>query len=137
MKSIKKEITISAPATTVWEYLTSSVKIAGWFLPNDFEPKVGKRFTLNCEDHHESVVCEVKEVLPPKKLAYTFRTAAMQFETLVTFTLQELGQRTKLTLVHSGWDRLKPEDANLLEETEQGWGSRFLLNLKAALEADE
>jgi uncharacterized protein YndB with AHSA1/START domain len=46
MKRIKRKVLISVPVAKAWEHLTNSEKVAGWFLPNDFEPKVGKRFTL-------------------------------------------------------------------------------------------
>jgi uncharacterized protein YndB with AHSA1/START domain len=134
MREIKKEITISAPVTKVWEHLTSSSKIAGWFFPNDFEPNVGKKFTLRSEGQCGNIACEVKEVLPLKKLAYTFRSVAMKIDTLVTFTLEELGPATKLTLVHSGLDKLEPGQEDMLDQFEQGWGSLFLQNLKTALE---
>jgi uncharacterized protein YndB with AHSA1/START domain len=134
MREIKKEITISAPVATVWEHLTSSSKIAGWFVPNDFEPKIGKKFTFRSEGECGNIACEVKEVLPLKKLAYTFRSVAMKIDTLVTFTLEELGQATKLTLVHSGLDKLEPEQENMLDEFDRGWGSLFLQNLKTELE---
>ncbi len=42
MKIIRKEITIKAPVEKVWKHLTEPQKIATWFLPTDFEPKVGR-----------------------------------------------------------------------------------------------
>jgi uncharacterized protein YndB with AHSA1/START domain len=57
MKIIRKEITIKAPVEKVWKHLTDPQKIATWFSPADFESKVGKSFTLRCEDQG-TVECE-------------------------------------------------------------------------------
>jgi len=58
----------------------------------------------------------------------------MKIDTLVTFTLEELGQATKLTLVHSGLDKLEPGQEDMMDQFEQGWGSLFQQNLKTELE---
>ncbi len=133
MKQIRQEVLITAPAAKIWEHLANSGRLARWFMPNDFAPVVGHRFTLACE-HGESVACVVKEVQPPTRLAYTFRAAGMSADTLVTFTLEETVSSTKLTLVHSGWERLPPGEAAAFNQTDQGWGSRFLPRLQALFE---
>jgi len=132
MKIIKKEIIIEAPAAKVWEHLTDSKKLAGWFMPNDFVAKVGHAFTLESTCHDSGKFdCVVKEVVPPQKLAYTFPSKATKVETLVTFTLIPDGRRTRLTLVHSGWDALPPEEQNIADGFDGGWGGTFLKNLQA------
>jgi catechol 2,3-dioxygenase-like lactoylglutathione lyase family enzyme len=37
------------PADRVWAALTSSEALAAWFMPNDFEPAVGHRFTFQAK----------------------------------------------------------------------------------------
>ncbi len=135
MNSIRKEITIAARVPKVWEHLTNSGYIARWFLPNDFTPVVGHRFTLTC-GHEEAIVCEVREVTPPTKLVYTFRPAGLPFETTVAFTLEETVSGTKLVLTHSGWGQVKPGDAALFDKFDQGWGSEFLPRLRKLFERD-
>ena len=49
MKVIRREIVIDAPLAKVWEHITDPEKIAGWLMPNDFAPTVGKKFTLDCQ----------------------------------------------------------------------------------------
>ena len=133
MKPIRKEILIAAPPARVWEHLTNSTKLAGWFLPNDFEPKPGKRFTLNCNVNGR-IACVVKELVPGRKLVYSFKPESLPFETLVSVALEEAAGCTRLTLVHSGWEGLKPEQAGVFQNFDRGWQSRFLRQLKAALE---
>ena len=133
MTTIRKEILIAAPAAKVWSHLANAGLIARWFLPNDFQPVVGRRFTLTCG--HDGVIdCEVKEVTPLTRLVYTFRPAGVTSDTVVTFTLEETVSGTKLTLVHSGWDELKPGDAALFDQYDQGWGSQFLPRLQNLFE---
>jgi uncharacterized protein YndB with AHSA1/START domain len=130
VKIIKKEIVIEAPAAKVWEHITDSKKIAGWFHPNTFEARVGAAFAIECctaEDRTVSGV--VKEIIPQKKLVYTFQSKMIKVETLVTITLAQEGKSTRLTLVHSGWDALPLDEQNISDQFDGGWGT-FLKNLQ-------
>src|SRR5580692_6972700 len=96
MKIIKKEIVIEAPAAKVWEHITDSKKIAGWFHPNTFEARVGAAFTIECCSAEDGAVSGVvKEIVPQKKLVYTFRSNEIKVETLVTITLASEGKSTR------------------------------------------
>jgi len=127
VKVIKKEIVIQAPPEKVWRHVTDPRKLAGWFMPNDFEPRVGKAFKFECRD--DEVSCVVKEVIPLQKLVYTFRNADTKIDTLVTITLTPDGGATRLTLIHSGWDALPPAEQDVSDKFDQGWG-KFLRNLE-------
>ena len=37
---------IESPPDKIWKALTDSTMLARWLMPNDFEPRVGKRFTF-------------------------------------------------------------------------------------------
>jgi uncharacterized protein YndB with AHSA1/START domain len=128
MKIIKKEIVIEASAPKVWEHITNPQKIAGWLMPNDFEATVGKKFFLHCE-HQGKTSCVVKEIVPQQKLVYSFKSKVTKVETLVTITLAKEGKRTRLTLVHSGWDALPPGEQAIADGFDGGWGA-FLKQLQ-------
>ena len=121
MKIIRREILINAPVTRVWKHITDPQKIAGWLMPNDFEAVVGREFFLKCE-HQEKISCVVKEVVPDQKLVYSFRSETIKVETLVTITLAKAGKSTRLTLVHSGWDALPPDEQGMADNYDGGWG---------------
>jgi len=121
MKIIKKEIVIDAPVAKVWEHITDPQKIAGWLMPNDFEAAAGKKFFLEC-DHQGKILCAVKEIVPGKKLVYSFQPKEIKVETLVTITLVKEGKGTRLTLIHSGWDSLPPSEQGMADNYESGWG---------------
>ncbi len=131
MRQIIKEIVIAAPAAKVWEHITEPRKLAGWLMPNNFEPRVGKAFSMTCSDEG-TVDCVVKEVVPGRKLVYSFRSEVIPVETLVTITLAQEGDGTRLTLVHSGWDALPPDQQGVADNFEGGWGG-FLENLQNQL----
>ena len=132
MKVIKKEIFIKAPVAKVWEHISDPQKIAGWLMPNDFEARVGKEFSLDCKEQG-TISCVVKELVPQRKLVYTFRSRTTRVETLVTFTLAPVDIGTRLTLVHSGWDALPPSDQGIADLFEGGWDGN-LRRLQARLE---
>jgi uncharacterized protein YndB with AHSA1/START domain len=121
MKIIKKEILIAAPVTKVWEHITDSKKIAGWLMPNDFEARVGKEFSLDCQEQGR-ISCVVKEIVPQQKLVYSFKSKVTKVETLLTLTLSAEGKHTRLTLVHSGWDALPPGEQGVADIFDGGWG---------------
>ena len=131
MKIIKKEIVINAPVAKVWEHITDSKKIAGWFMPNDFEARVGKEFSIECKNKTEEgkISGVVKEIVPQQKLVYSFKSKVTKIETLVTFTLAKEGKGTRLTLIHSGWDRLPPDQQDVADLFDGGWGG-FLKSLQ-------
>jgi uncharacterized protein YndB with AHSA1/START domain len=122
MKIIKKEILIDAPVAKVWEHITDSAKIAGWLMPNDFESRVGREFFLDCKEQGK-IACVVKEIVPQQKLVYSFKSAVTKVETLVNLTLVAEGTATRLTLVHSGWDALPPDEQGIADNYSDGWGS--------------
>jgi uncharacterized protein YndB with AHSA1/START domain len=124
MKIIRKEILIDAPVAKVWEHITDPKKIAGWLMPNDFEATVGKEFFLDCKDTGK-IFCNVKEIVPLQKLVYSFRSKVTQVETLVTITLAREGKNTRLTLVHTGWDALPPDQQSVADNFDAGWGDRL------------
>jgi len=133
MRQIRKELMINAPVAKVWEHLTDPARIAGWFMPTDFKPEAGSPFVLNSHCSGQ-VSCVVKEVVPQRKLVYTFKPPQLSSESLVTFLLEEIDRTTRLTLIHSGFEKLKPEETGIIDEFDQGWEGHFLKRLKALLE---
>jgi uncharacterized protein YndB with AHSA1/START domain len=122
MKIVKREIVIDAPVSEVWKHVTERQKIAGWLMPNDFEAVTGKPFILDCEVQGK-ISCVVKEIIPEQKLVYSFTSRAVKVETTVTITLTPEGKRTRVTLVHSGWDALPPSDQGIADTFGDGWGA--------------
>ena len=120
MKIIKKEIVIDAPVHVVWKHITDPAKIAVWLMPNDFAAAVGHAFTLDCRVQGK-VPCVVKELVPEKKLVYSMHLTPARVETLVTITLTPVSGGTRLSLVHTGWDAIPPDDRSIADGYDHGW----------------
>jgi uncharacterized protein YndB with AHSA1/START domain len=136
MRIIKKEIVIDAPVQLVWKHITDPEKIAGWLMPNDFAPTVGRAFTLDCEVQGK-VPCVLKELVPEKKLVYSMLLTPARVETLVTVTLTPVSGGTRLTLAHSGWDDIPPAGQPLADGYEQGWGEKLVALRESCIRATE
>lgn len=135
MKVIRKEIVIDAPPERVWPHITDPVKIAGWLMPNDFEAVAGRPFTMDCDDEGK-ISCVVKEVIPRRKLVYSFTSRDIKVETTVTITLVPERRATRLILVHSGWDALPPFEQGIAGMFEEGWDAKLrMLAAQAAAAA--
>lgn len=96
------------PPEKVWEALTRSGALSAWLMPNDFRPVVGRRFSFYASEEHGwkgIVECEVVEVTPPHRLAYTWRSDPALPATLVEWTLYPERDGTRLRLAHHRRDR--------------------------------
>ncbi len=120
MKIIRKEIVIDAPVVKVWEHITDPKKIAGWLMPNDFEATVGRAFVMDCNEEGK-ISCVVREAVLHQKLVYSFQSKVTNIETLVTIVLAREGKSTRLTLIHSGWDMLPPDEQGVADMFDGGW----------------
>lgn len=139
MKEIKKEVLINAPVAKVWQHLTDSKKLESWLMVNDFKPRIGRKFIFRCEvsddDEWDGIVyCELKEITPMKRLVFSWTSDQIKDQTLVTITLEQVEDKTRVTLIHSGWDKLPPDKDFLFDNYDSGWGSYIEQKLKAAVE---
>ena len=113
---------IEAPPQAVWQALTDSATLARWLMPNDFEPRVGKRFTLvtDCAASWEgNVACEVLELVPGERMVWSWQTRGMEHPTRVTFELSPSGSGTRLRLRHVG-----EADEVVARDLEGGWPTK-------------
>jgi uncharacterized protein YndB with AHSA1/START domain len=97
------------PVDRVWAALTSSEALAAWFMPNDFKPVVGHRFTFRTRPARAMgfdgiVRCEVLELAPPSRMVWSW--AGGNIDTTVTFTLEESPGGTTLRMRQVGFDGL-------------------------------
>src|SRR5262245_16033918 len=77
-ESIRRELLIPQPREQVWQALTDSASLAEWMFPNDFEPRVGQRFTFrvpgNPKVNFDGLIvrCEVLACEPPNQLEFSW-----------------------------------------------------------------
>jgi uncharacterized protein YndB with AHSA1/START domain len=122
----------------VWRAITESHLLADWLMTNDFKAEVGHRFTFRHKPmpHWNGVTdCEVTEVTPLQRLAYTWCSsgdeAATGVKTTVTWTLEKAAGGTRLRMEQIGFraDQDRAEGG-----AKVGW-TRFLANLDTVLES--
>jgi uncharacterized protein YndB with AHSA1/START domain len=94
------------PIERLWQALTDATTLAAWLMENDFEAKLGKRFTLRCSPPggvSELIEAEVIELDPPHRMVWSWRDAGRNNEvSRVSFDLCAEGSGTRLVLRHSG-----------------------------------
>jgi uncharacterized protein YndB with AHSA1/START domain len=129
---VVEEVLPQAP-DKVWKALTTAELIGSWLMPNDFEPVVGKRFTFKTKpvgDWNGVVQCEVLEIVPLRRLVYSWKGGAdsndsnpnygSKLDSVVTWTLEPAGKGTKLRLVHAGFR--SPQNDFAYDAMSPGWG---------------
>jgi uncharacterized protein YndB with AHSA1/START domain len=118
------ERTFDAPVARVWQALTTKEEMSRWFFDlKEFKPAVGFEFDFTVE--HQGMTychrCKITEVVPQKKLAFTWRYEGHEGDSLVTFELSATGDKTKLTLTHAGLETF-PQTAQFARKNfEGGW----------------
>ena len=131
------ERTFNAAVTRVWEALTNVDQMRQWYFDlKDFMPEIGFEFEFVVEHegntyHH---LCKVTEVIPQKKIAYTWRYKGEPGDSLVTFELFPEGSKTRLKLTHTGIETFPKTPAYARENFEAGWTAIVGSELKQFLE---
>lgn len=123
-ESIRREIVFPQSREDVWRALTDSAALAEWLMPNDFEPRVGHRFTFQTQPNPQFgfdgiVHCDVLECAPPGRLAYSWVGGGL--DTRVTYRLEPDGDGTRVFFEQSGFDLSQPWSDAALRGAEAGW----------------
>jgi uncharacterized protein YndB with AHSA1/START domain len=99
------ERTFNAPIAKVWRAITNKDDMKQWsFDIKEFKPEVGFEFQFYGEKDGAKYFhrCKITEVIPMKKLAYSWRYDGHEGDSLVTFELFAEGGKTRLKLTHEG-----------------------------------
>ena len=131
---IEKQITLDAPRSRVWRALTEVEQFNAWFgvsLAAPFAPgaEVSGQISIRGYDHVTMTIWI--ETIEPQRF-FSFRWHPYAIEpgvdysaeptTLVSFTLEDAGAGTRLTIVESGFDAI-PESrrAKAFSMNDKGW----------------
>ena len=110
-RSVEVSVEIAAKPSTVWRCVTEGDLLSRWLGARvEFDPVVGKPVRIHFERWRTRVEGEVVEVMPGKRIAFTWgvaegkQTASMPpGSTRVTITLAPSKAGTRVTLVHAGF----------------------------------
>jgi uncharacterized protein YndB with AHSA1/START domain len=135
------EVIYPYPPERVWRALTDRRVLAQWLLPNDFEPQVGCRFHFvrpgmsrgQGRGDRELIECEVVDLQPPFRLAYTWRASSERTASLVTWTLEPVSGGTRLRLTHTRADAAAALGSEAAAAVARAW-ERRMAALRSILE---
>jgi uncharacterized protein YndB with AHSA1/START domain len=134
---IEKQVTLDAPRSRVWRALTDVAQFNAWFgvklsAPFVLGAEVSGQITIRDYDHVTMTIWI--ETMEPERF-FSFRWHPYAIEpgvdyateptTLVSFTLEDSGQGTRLTIVESGFDAI-PESrrAKAFAMNSSGWSGQ-------------
>jgi len=133
------ERTYHAPVAEVWKALTERDRMKQWYFDLDaFKPEVGFEFRFygegsQCEKYLH--LCKITEVIPGKKLAYSWQYEGYEGYSVVTFELFDEGNKTRLKLTHEGLETFPTNKPDFAPSSfAEGWTHIIGTGLKDYLE---
>lgn len=132
------ERTYNAPVERVWKALTDKQQMKQWYFDlSEFKPEVGFEFTFDggSEEKTYKHLCKVLEVIPNKKLSYSWRYKDYEGNSVVSWELFDEGDKTRLRLTHTGLETFPQVSKDFARESfAQGWTYIAGTSLKNYLE---
>ena len=128
--TIRRELLFPQSPEQVWRAIADSASLAEWMFPNDFEPRLGHRFTFQVPPNPKvnfdglTVHCEVLQCDPPNQLAFSWSAGGL-VDTRVSFRLEPDGEGTRVFFEHSGFDVTQPWGKQALGGAKVGWSGMF------------
>lgn len=143
---IEKQIVLRAPRARVWRALTDAREFGTWFRvafdgPFAVGARVGGQLTFPGYEHVRMEIA-VERIEPEYRFAFRWHPHAIdpavdygaEPPTLVEFTLEEIAEGTRLTVVESGFDQVPAaRRAEAFRMNERGWSAQ-LDNVRAHVE---
>jgi uncharacterized protein YndB with AHSA1/START domain len=128
----------NASIDKVWKAITDKDEMKEWYFDlKEFKPEVGFEFEFYGGSPEKSYrhLCKVTEVVPGKKITYSWRYDGYEGNSLVTWELFEEGDKTKLKLTHTGLDTFPVDNKDFAKENfVMGWTSIVGTSLPTYLE---
>ena len=140
MKSepVVKEVLLKTPALKVWKAITEKEQMKEWYFDlKEFKPEVGFEFQFEGgpDDRIYLHICKITEVVPVKRLSYSWRYNGYPGDSLVTFELFEDGTKTRLKLTHKNLESFGTENPDFAKENfVEGWNMIIGKNIKEFVE---
>lgn len=119
------------PAAKIWRALTQPHLIEEWLMKTDFQPEVGRPFTLRGD--WGGLECEVLSLDPHRSLSYTWNHVhddpAYALNSIVTFTLTPTDTGTSVRMEQVGF---RPHQNQAFHGARHGW-AQHLENLEISV----
>lgn len=131
------ERTFKAAPEKVWKAITDKDQMRQWYFDLDaFEAKVGFEFSFTGNDGEKTFLhlCKVTEVVPGKKLTYSWRYEGYEGNSFVSFELFAEGDHTRVVLTHEGLETFPAHPSFVRANFEAGWTEIIGSSLKKFVE---
>ena len=137
-KDLIVERIFNADRKLVWQALTEKELMKQWYFDlKEFKAVVGFRFEFMAGDpggKQWKHLCEITEVVPESKIAYSWKYEGYPGVSYVTFELFDDGENTRLKLTHSGIGSFPADVPELaVHNFEAGWNHIINISLKEFL----
>lgn len=119
----------------LWKAITEKDLMKLWYFDlAEFKAEKGFKFQfIGCSNDNTQYIhlCEVTEVIPNKKLTYSWKYEGYEGISYLTFELIDLGKKTKLTLTHTGLETFPKTNPDFAPKNfEAGWNHIINIALK-------
>ena len=135
------ERVFNASAEKVWQAITDREQMKQWYFDlKEFKPEVGFEFQFEGGTEEKSYlhICKITEVIPGKKLTYSWRYDGYEGNSFITFELFSEGDKTRLKLTHAGLETFPASNKDFAKENfEAGWTDIIGKNLGEYLEKNQ
>lgn len=135
------ERTLNAPVSRVWDALTNNAKMKKWYFDiADFKPEIGFEFEFygSKDDTRYLHLCKITELIPEKKLAYTWKYENLPGESAVSFELFDEAGKTRLKLTHAGLETFVTDNPDFAPSSfNAGWTHIIGTSLKNFVEESQ
>ncbi|TMI66468.1 MAG: SRPBCC domain-containing protein [Bacteroidetes bacterium] len=120
------ERTYNAPIEKVWNALTDKDQMKKWYFDlAEFKPVVGFEFQFYGQGHKGEQylhLCKVTQVVPGKKISYTWSYDKYEGVSEVSFELFVEGDKTRLKLTHEGLETFPSNNPDFAKQSfSDGW----------------
>lgn len=116
---------LAASPERVWNALTRKEEMKEWYFElSAFKAEPGFTFSFNGGDETKTYLhqCRVTEVIPQRKLQYTWKYPGFPGESLLSFELIPQGANTLLRVTHEGLDSFPQDNPDFARENfSAGW----------------
>ena len=134
------ERTFNAPIEKVWQAITDKDQMKKWYFDlAEFKPVVGFEFQFTgqgLKGEQYLHLCKITEVVPGKKIAYSWTYEKYEGYSVVSFELFPEGNKTRLNLRHEGLETFPANNPDFAKENfVAGWTELIGTLLKNFVEA--
>jgi uncharacterized protein YndB with AHSA1/START domain len=131
----------NAPVSKVWKAITDKDEMKQWYFDlAEFKPVAGFEFQFYGEGHKGEKylhLCKISDVVPGKKLTYSWRYDGYEGNSFVTFELFKEGDKTRLKLTHEGLETFPANNPDFAKESfAKGWTHIIGVSLPGFVEAN-